>query len=185
MEDGSNGRNDLHSRRKQSDDSSSYHRTSHDEQLEMSSRCFMGGGKRWNRDMGFVLLDQEKEVIRGQCKGTQTESPLQAEAECLCWAMKEVSKRGLSQVTFESDCQQLVHIIQQKKHWHALDPELDVIEAMIPSFNVCYFKFISRSANVRADSLAKDVRSRVRSFSFFEVKDLQRLAVETSLYESS
>lgn len=55
--------------------------------------------------MGFVLLDQEKEVIRGQCKGTQTESPLHAEAECLCWAMKKVSKCGLSQVTLESDCQ--------------------------------------------------------------------------------
>lgn len=88
--------------------------------------------------MGLVLYEQETEVLRGQCKGSQTESPLHAEAESLCWAMKEIRSRGLARVSFESDCQQLVHIIQQKKEWPALDPELDDIQALRFSFNVFF-----------------------------------------------
>lgn len=150
-------------------------------------RCQVDASWAENSDgtgMGFVVLEQETEVLRGQCKGPQAESPIHAEADSLCWAMKEVNKRGLVQVHFESDCQQLVHIIQQKKQWPALAPVLDDIEAMIPTFNVVAFTFISRSANVRADGLAKDARSRVQSFSSFEVKDLLRLAIEASLYET-
>lgn len=131
--------------------------------------------------MGFVLFDQEKEVLLGQRKGPQTESPLHAEAETLCWAIKEIRNRGLSRVIFESDCQQLVLIIQQKKEWPALDPELDDIQVLISFFNMFSLKFISRSANVRADGLVKNARSRVQSFSSFEVKDPLRLAIETSL----
>lgn len=55
--------------------------------------------------MGFVLLKLDKKVIAGQCKSTQTSSPLQAEAESMCRAMKEVKDRGLQHVIYESDCQ--------------------------------------------------------------------------------
>lgn len=120
--------------------------------------------------MGLIVLEQESEILRGQSKGSQVESPLHAEAEGLCWAMKEVHKRGITKVIFESDCQQLVHVLQQKKPWPALDSVLDEIGAMSAIFTAVSFKFISRSANVRADCLAKDARSRVQSFSFFEVK---------------
>lgn len=44
--------------------------------------------------MGFVLYDQEVEVLNGSRKGPQTESPLHTEAESLVWAMKEVSERS-------------------------------------------------------------------------------------------
>ena len=134
--------------------------------------------------MGFVLYDQEVEVLNGSRKGPQTESPLHTEAESLVWAMKEVSDRLVACVMIESDCQQLINIIQQKKLWPSLDPELDEIEALKNTFNAVSFKFISRSANVRADGLAKDARSRVQSFSLVEVKDPLRLALEASLYET-
>lgn len=52
--------------------------------------------------LGFVLYEIDTEVISGQCKGPQTSSPLHAEAESLCWVMKELSTRGLQQVSFES-----------------------------------------------------------------------------------
>jgi len=124
------------------------------------------------------------EVLRGQLKGPQTESPLHVETESLCWAMKEVSERRVSQINFESDCQQLVHIIQQKKQCHVLDPELDEVETMKSAFKEFSITFISRLPNVRADGLAKDARSRVQISSFVEVKDPLSLAVETSLYET-
>ncbi|KAG2250894.1 hypothetical protein Bca52824_081030 [Brassica carinata] len=134
--------------------------------------------------MGFVLFEQEVEVLRGQCKGPQTESPLHAETKSLCWAMTEVSERRVLRVSFESDCQQLVHIIQQNKQWPALDAELDEVETMKSAFKEFSISFISRSANVCGDGLAKDVRSRVQRSSFVEVKDPLRLAIEASLYET-
>ncbi|KAF2592512.1 hypothetical protein F2Q70_00044192 [Brassica cretica] len=134
--------------------------------------------------MGFVLFEQEVEVLRGRCKGPQTETPLHAEAESLCWAMKEVNNRGCRRINFESDCQQLVHIIQRKKQWPALEPVLDEIKAMNALFKDLSLMFISRSANVRADNLAKEARAREQCFSFYEVKDPIRLAIEASLYES-
>lgn len=98
--------------------------------------------------------------------------------------MKEVSGRRVPRVNFKSDCQQLVHIIQQKKQWSALDPELDEIETMKFAFNAFSIKFISRCENLRADSLAKDAWSRVQSFSSIEVKDPPSLAGKASFYET-
>uniref|UniRef100_A0A0D3CBE8 RNase H type-1 domain-containing protein n=1 Tax=Brassica oleracea var. oleracea TaxID=109376 RepID=A0A0D3CBE8_BRAOL len=98
--------------------------------------------------------------------------------------MGEVSERRVSRVNFEPDCQQLVHIIQQKKQCHVLDPELDEVETMKSAFKEFSITFISRLANVRADGLAKDARSRVQISSFVEVKDSLSLAMETSLYET-
>lgn len=132
--------------------------------------------------MVFVLYEMEIEVLTGQCRGPQTESPLHAEAESLCWAMNEVSRRGLSRVNFESDFQQLVHIIQMEKQWPALEPELDEIGVLKASFKFFNLAFVPRNANVRADGLAKNARSRVQSDSHFEVKDPLRLAIETCLY---
>ncbi|CAN6894969.1 unnamed protein product [Brassica oleracea] len=88
--------------------------------------------------MGFILYEQETEVLRGHGKRSQTDSPLHAEAEGLCWEMKEIRNRGLARVYFESDCQQLVHIIQQKKEWPVLEPVLDDIQAIKSSFDVFF-----------------------------------------------
>lgn len=99
--------------------------------------------------------------------------------------MKEVSGRRVPRVNFKYDCQQLVHIIQQKKQWPALYPELDEIETMKFAFNAFSIKFISRCENLRADSLAKDACSRVQSFSSIEVKDPPSLAAKASLYETN
>ncbi|KAF3581836.1 hypothetical protein DY000_02031549 [Brassica cretica] len=133
--------------------------------------------------MGFILYEQETQVLRVQGKRSQTDSPLHAEAKCLCWVMKEIRNRGLARVYFESDCQQLVHIIQQKKKWPALEPVLQDIQAIKSSVDVFSLKYIPRSANVRSDGLSKDARSRVQSFSSFKIMDTLRLAVEASLYE--
>nr|VDD55516.1 unnamed protein product [Brassica oleracea] len=133
--------------------------------------------------MGFILYEQETEVLRGHGKRSQTDSPLHAEAEGLCWVMKEIRNRGLARVYFESDCQQLVHIIQQKKEWPVLEAVLDDIQAIKSSFDVFSHKYIPRFANVHADGLAKDAPSRVQSFSSFEIMDTLRLAVKASLYE--
>lgn len=110
--------------------------------------------------LGFILFDENTEIMRGQWKQINAVSPLHAEAESLVWAMEELSGRGFKQVCFESDCQELVQIITNSKHWPALDPELDAIEALRVSFISFSLRFISCSLNIRADSLAKEARAR-------------------------
>lgn len=89
--------------------------------------------------------------------------------------MKEVHNQGIQKAIFESDCQQLVHINKSEKSWPMLDPELDDAGVVRSSFNKFYLLYISRSLNVRADSLPKDVRSHGVNYSFVEIKDPIRL----------
>ncbi|CAN6893039.1 unnamed protein product, partial [Brassica oleracea] len=105
-------------------------------------------------------------------------SPLHAEAECLVWAMEELSGRGFKHVNFESDCQQLVQIVTSPKAWPALAPELDDIQLLRSSFSLFSLCFISRSLNLRADSLAKEARSRDSPFILVDVKVPQQLGFE-------
>lgn len=58
--------------------------------------------------VGFVLLDDDRVIMVGLRNYTRAASPLQAEAEGLSWAMKELLHRDFKDVRFESDCQQLV-----------------------------------------------------------------------------
>ncbi|KAF2537549.1 hypothetical protein F2Q68_00021336 [Brassica cretica] len=90
---------------------------------------------------------------------------------------------GLTKECFESDCQQLVRLIQDPKAWLALGPELDEIDSLSSEFTTFSFCFIPRSDNVRAEFLAKACRSLAQNFSFLDDKAPPRLAHETCLFE--
>ena len=128
--------------------------------------------------LGFTLLEENTEIVVGQRKVRLSNSPLHAEAECLVWAMEELSGRGFKHVNFESDCQQLVQIVTSPKAWPALAPELNDIQLLRSSFSLFSLCFISRSLNLRADSLAKEARSRDSPFILVDVKVPQQLALE-------
>ena len=131
--------------------------------------------------LGFIMFDGTTEIMRGQRKRSKSSSPLHAEAEGLVWAMEELSSRGFKQVRFESDCQQMVHIINSSKQWPALEPELDAIESLRETFISFTLSFISRSLNIRADSLAKEARSRDSHFSIVDIVVPEPLALEASM----
>ena len=95
--------------------------------------------------------------------------------------MEELSSRGFKQVRFESVCQQLIHIINFSKQWPALEPQLDVIESLRATFTSFTFSFISRSLNIRADSLAKEARLRDSHFSIVDIVFPEPLAHEASM----
>ncbi|KAF2617184.1 hypothetical protein F2Q68_00038308 [Brassica cretica] len=104
---------------------------------------------------------QERQLCSGAKRVNTTESPLHAEAEGLIWAMQESLNRGYMSLHFESDCQQLVNLIQRDdEEWPALTPELDEFKALCTSFDTFSIAYVSRSLNIRADGLAKGVRSR-------------------------
>lgn len=136
--------------------------------------------------LSFILYEEDSVIIEGQRSCRHSNSPLHAEAECLVWAMEELSGRGFKHVSFESNCQQLVQIIQSSKLWSALEPELDDIEILRSSFSFFSLCFIStslntrsRSLNTRVDSLAKEVRS--RDLNFVDIEVLQQLAPAASM----
>ncbi|KAF2580863.1 hypothetical protein F2Q68_00003515 [Brassica cretica] len=84
-------------------------------------------------------------------------------------------------VRFESDCQQLINIINSSKQWPALEPQLDVIESLRATFTSFTFSLISRSLNIRADSLAKEARLRDSHFSIVDIVFPEPLAHEASM----
>ena len=122
----------------------------------------------WTNDLdkagwGFVLLDAGLPSLFGAQGESAAASPLHAEAEGLIWAMQELLKSRITEVRFESDCEQLVKLLQQEEDLPALASELDEIKALSSEFEDFSIVYISRSLNVRADCLTKGGRTRVVS----------------------
>lgn len=115
--------------------------------------------------MGFVLLDGEVPVLFGSRGILSSASPLHAEAEGVVWAMQELLKAGRREVRLESDCEQLIKLIEEEDDWPAMAPELE-IKALSSEFIDFSIAYIPRASNIRADSLAKGGRSRVFGFPF-------------------
>ncbi|KAF2567696.1 hypothetical protein F2Q68_00025155 [Brassica cretica] len=111
--------------------------------------------------MGFVILEAEEEILQGQICTHRAQSPIHAEAEGIIWAMKEARARGLDDINFASDCQQLMN---RDEVWPALTTELDEIKYLLSKFQSVVLTFLLRSCNIRADSLAKGGRSRAHCF---------------------
>ncbi|KAG5375610.1 hypothetical protein IGI04_040206 [Brassica rapa subsp. trilocularis] len=127
--------------------------------------------------LGFTFSANGEVILEGQRCCPRAQSPLPAEAESLSWALKEISDRGFHRVRFESDCQQLVNIIGKDEDWPSLAQELEDIKTASEPFrnlNICY---ISRSLNIRADSLAKGGRSRALCFTNVNVMVQQGFAL--------
>ncbi|KAF3581625.1 hypothetical protein DY000_02035365 [Brassica cretica] len=92
------------------------------------------------------------------------QSPIHAEAEGIIWAMKKARARGLDDINFASDCQQLMNLVNRDEEWPALSTELDEIKFLLSKFQSVVLTFLPRSCNIRADSLAKGGHSRVHYF---------------------
>ena len=75
--------------------------------------------------------------------------------------MQELLKTGHREVRFESDCEQLIKLLEKEEDWPAMAPELDEIKALSSDFTEFSISHIPRSMNVCADTLAKGGRSRV------------------------
>lgn len=116
--------------------------------------------------LGFILFEDNQVRLVGLRNGSPTASPLHAEAESICWALKEIKKLGVCEVLLNSDCQLLVNLINNPQEWPALGPELDEIDFLCSEFSFLSVKFIRRTENVRADCLSKAGRSREPGFCF-------------------
>lgn len=72
-----------------------------------------------------MVLDTEIELsISGSFARTQATSSLHAEFNSLIWAMKAVRQLGFTSMRFESDCLQLIKLIEEEEEWPSLASEL-------------------------------------------------------------
>ncbi|KAL0847620.1 hypothetical protein Bca101_020866 [Brassica carinata] len=61
-------------------------------------------------------------------------------------------------MSFESDCLQLVKLINEEEDWPSLTSEWNDFTFLVSEFNSFSISYIVRSRNVRADILAKGAR---------------------------
>ncbi|KAG5387723.1 hypothetical protein IGI04_029264, partial [Brassica rapa subsp. trilocularis] len=95
--------------------------------------------------MGFILMDGEKKILVGMKNCPNLTSPLQAEAEGLSWAMKKMLEEGHVSVHFETDCAQLIKLIQSLEEWPAMAETIEDILIISRGFVHFSFSYLPRA----------------------------------------
>ena len=85
-------------------------------------------------------------------------SPLHAEMEALLWAMECMKNLRQFQVTFATDCSQLVKMVSEPEEWPAFASYLEDFNSLKESFSRAEIIYVSRTHNKKADSLARSAR---------------------------
>jgi len=104
---------------------------------------------------GWVLVRQDSILHLGLKSARRSLSPLHAKFDSLLWAMECMISIGDTSSTFASDCSDLISILNNQDDWPTFVAELASYRSLVcffPSFNI---RFLPRSSNTRADSLAK------------------------------
>ena len=107
---------------------------------------------------GFVFDFEPGSHTYGSVGMNQVSSPLHAEFNILLCAMRNSLQLGYTSMSFESDCLQLVKLINEEEDWPSLASEWNEFIFLVSEFNVFSISFIVRTRNVRADLLTKGAR---------------------------
>ena len=86
-------------------------------------------------------------------------SPLHAEMEALIWAMECMRNLRQFQVTFATDCSQLVKMVSEPDEWPAFANYLEDLKILKASFLRSEIIYVPRTQNTKADSLARSART--------------------------
>ncbi|KAG5390493.1 hypothetical protein IGI04_032034 [Brassica rapa subsp. trilocularis] len=141
---------------------------------------FLEGAKM---GLGFVVLEGDRKCLMGLQNWTKAPSPLHAEAEGLVWAMKAMIRQGKRTMHFETDCAQLVSVIQNSEDWPAMASVVEDINIESLLFECFSIAYIPRGMNQRADCLAKAARARIEPLDCICVETPVWLAHVASLLE--
>ena len=88
-----------------------------------------------------------------------SQSPLHSEIKAFIWAMECMRNLRQLNVTFATDCSQLVKMVSEPEEWPAFASYLEDIKLLKGSFNSSELIHIPRTQNSRADSLARSARN--------------------------
>ena len=133
--------------------------------------------------VGFALWEGANRNLIGLKNCRQSASPLHAEADGLMWAMKTLWDQGYRAMHFETDCAQLLKLIQNVEEWPSMVHEMEDIRIHSRKFDQFTISYIPRGMNSRADCLAKAARVRLDFFEFVGVETPVWLAHVASLLE--
>ncbi|CDY18969.1 BnaC01g20990D [Brassica napus] len=133
----------------------------------------------------MVLLTEDGTTTYGSFASNQVLTPLHAEFQSLLWAMKSSIQLDHSSMTFETDCLQLVNLLEEDNEdkWPSLLAEFEEFHLICSMFTFCSISFISRSLKFQADRLAKGARSRGFSFSLVNSQLPSWMAQEANLFD--
>ncbi|XP_010495697.1 PREDICTED: uncharacterized protein LOC104772828 [Camelina sativa] len=130
-------------------------------------RCFIDGS--WKAGDQFAGAGwcctslQDASPLMGARSFRRSLSPLHAEAEAFLWAMRCMIGHDFGDVAFYTDCADLVKMVSSPSDWPAFSTYLDDITMDREEFSSFSLSYISRKANVTADSLARQARHRETS----------------------
>ena len=88
---------------------------------------------------------------------------------------------GEESMHFESDCLQMVKLIEEEEYWPSLASKFDEFFHLRSLFTLFLLSFIHREFNSRADLLAKDARMKNSEFSHVNILVHPRLAQSNPL----
>ncbi|CAA7014604.1 unnamed protein product [Microthlaspi erraticum] len=133
---------------------------------------------------GLVIDKLDGTRVYGATASYHTLSPLHAEFSALLWTMKSVLSLGIHSMRFETDCMQLVKLLDEEDKWPSIAQELDEFNLISLSFVSCSIVFIPRSLNVRADCISKAARARGSLFIYVNSLIPTWLAHKASLFDT-
>ena len=85
-------------------------------------------------------------------------SPLHSEVEALIWAIECMKNLRQFQVTFATDCSQLMKVVSEPEEWPAFKSYLEDIKLLRRSFFNSDIVHVPRTENLRTDSIARSAR---------------------------
>ncbi|XP_010431405.1 PREDICTED: uncharacterized protein LOC104715719 [Camelina sativa] len=126
-------------------------------------RCFVDGswksGDRFAGAGWVCTKPQDPMPSMGATNFRRSLSPLHAEVEAFIWAMRCMIGHDYHDVAFYSDCADLVKMVSSPKDWPAFSTYLEDITMDREEFYSFSLSFIPRTANVKADLLARCART--------------------------
>ncbi|KAG7564671.1 Ribonuclease H-like superfamily [Arabidopsis suecica] len=126
-------------------------------------RCFTDGswkGTDTFSGTGWYCTSSNGEMpTMGAANIRRSLSPLHTEVEALLWAMKCMIGADNQDVAFFTDCSDLVKMVSSPTEWPAFSVYLEDFQSDREEFSSFSLSLIPRSANVKADKLARQVRT--------------------------
>ncbi|KAG7599912.1 Ribonuclease H domain [Arabidopsis suecica] len=133
-------------------------------------RCFMDGSwKESDKFSGigwFCTSSNGEPPTMGAANLRRSLSPLHIEFEALLWAMKCMIGADNQNVAFLTDCSDLVKMVSSPTEWPAFSVYLEEFQSDKEEFSSFSLSLISRNANVKADNLARKIRTKPFHFTY-------------------
>ncbi|XP_010502410.1 PREDICTED: uncharacterized protein LOC104779711 [Camelina sativa] len=122
---------------------------------QLPSLCIL----KFALSMGWCCISSEgSPPVLGATNFRRSLSSLHAEVEAFIWAMRCMIRHDFRDVAFLTDCSDLVKMVSSPIDWPAFATYLDDIRIDKEEFSSFSLIYVSRNANVRADSLARQAR---------------------------